>query len=812
MEQNKEHGESFMIRLSRFIVDKRNLIFLVFGLALVFSAFSRNWTKVEMELVAYLPSDSETRRGIDIMDEQFITFGSANVMVANITYGDAEALSHELEQLDGVDSVSFDDTTDHYNQVSALYGITFDYAEDDERSLIALDRVKEHLASYDTYISTELGNQDAEIIDQEVSVIMVLVALIVVTVLVLTSQTYAEVPVLLITFVTAMILNLGSNFLLGKISFVSNSVTSILQLALSLDYAIILCNRFKDEHRSLPIREACITALSKAIPEISASCLTTLGGLTAMLFMQFRLGGDMAICLIKAIAFALLSVFVLMPGLLMLFGPLMDRTRHRNFLPDISFVGRFDHATRYIVPPVFLVTIIVASMLSRSCPYVYGYGSIKTPKENFVQVADRMISSTFTSPETVAVVLPGRDYAKEKEYLDRLETFAEVDHTLGLANAEAMDGYMLTDRLTPRQFAELTDIDYELAQLVYTAYAAENDEYGSVIGGLSTYGVPLMDMLLFVCDKIDSGIVSLDDEQKEKLTDAADTIRKARQQLEGPDFIRALVYLRLKSGNNETYKFLDSMRDMARELYPDQEVYLAGNLTNEYDFMKSFAVDNIVVTVVSILIVLLVLLFTFKSAGMPVLLILVIQGSIWINFAIPALTGKPLFFLGYLIVSAIQMGANIDYAIVIASRYMEVKDRMDRREAAINTMNFAFPTIITSGTILCIAGVLIGSMTSECTIVGIGQSIGRGTIISIILVMFVLPQILLIGGDLIARTSFSGVKLLRVQHASGNIAVDGHVTGHINGNVTGYLRGTVEGESDLRLLTGHLEPAGKEDL
>ena len=212
MEQNKEHGESFMIRLSRFIVEKRNLIFLVFGLALVFSAFSRNWTKVEMELVAYLPSDSETRRGIDIMDEQFITFGSANVMVANITYGDAEALCHELEQLDGVDSVSFDDTTDHYNQVSALYGITFDYAEDDERSLIALDRVKEHLASYDTYISTELGNPDAEIIDQEVSVIMVLVALIVVTVLVLTSQTYAEVPVLLITFVTAMILNLGSNY------------------------------------------------------------------------------------------------------------------------------------------------------------------------------------------------------------------------------------------------------------------------------------------------------------------------------------------------------------------------------------------------------------------------------------------------------------------------------------------------------------------------------------------------------------------------------------------------------------------------
>ena len=113
----------------------------------------------------------------------------------------------------------------------------------------------------------------------------------------------------------------------------SNSVTSILQLALSLDYAVIFCNRFKEEHQTLPIREATIIALSKAIPEISASSLTTIGGLVAMMFMQFKLGPDMAVCLIKAILFALLAVFVVMPGLLILFGPLMDKTQHRSFIP-----------------------------------------------------------------------------------------------------------------------------------------------------------------------------------------------------------------------------------------------------------------------------------------------------------------------------------------------------------------------------------------------------------------------------------------------------------------------------------------------
>ncbi|MEI3210729.1 MAG: MMPL family transporter [Lachnospiraceae bacterium] len=113
----------------------------------------------------------------------------------------------------------------------------------------------------------------------------------------------------------------------------------MLQLALSLDYAIIFCNRYKEEHQTLPIREAVIVALSKAIPEIEASSLTTVGGLIAMMFMQFKIGSDMAICLIKSIMFALLSVFVVMPGLLMLFGPLMDRTEHRNFVPKIPFVG-----------------------------------------------------------------------------------------------------------------------------------------------------------------------------------------------------------------------------------------------------------------------------------------------------------------------------------------------------------------------------------------------------------------------------------------------------------------------------------------
>ena len=143
-------------------------------------------------------------------------------------------------------SVLFDDTEDHYNNVSALYTVTFDYDETDEKCLESLEAIEIRLSEHDVYISTSLGNSISEIIDAEVSVIMVYVAVIVVIVLILTSKTYAEVPVLILTFLAAMILNQGTNFLLGEISFVSDSVTSILQLALSLDYAVILSNRFKE--------------------------------------------------------------------------------------------------------------------------------------------------------------------------------------------------------------------------------------------------------------------------------------------------------------------------------------------------------------------------------------------------------------------------------------------------------------------------------------------------------------------------------------------------------------------------------------
>jgi len=810
METAPKKQNNFMMKLASTIVDRRNLIFLLIVIAIVFSVFSRNWVKVENDLTAYLPADSATKKGLDVMNDQFITYGSAKFMVANISYEDASALYETIKGLDGVQSVEFNNTTEHYNEASALFSVTFDYAETDPACLEVLSAVQDVLKGYDSFLSTTVIDTTAELIEKEVNMITAFVAVIVVLVLAFTTDTYADIAVIGLTFIVAAILNMGTSFLLGTISFVSNSVTTILQLALALDYAVIYSNRFKEEHKTHDLHDAVVISLSKAIPEIGASSLTTVGGLIAMMFMQFRLGPDMAINLIKAIFFSLFAVFLVMPGFLMLFGKLMEKTRHKPMVPKIPFVGRFAWVTRFVIPPIFVVALVFAIRYSNACPYVYGYDTLTTPRENETQVAERMIRETFSSRPVLAVVVPGRDYSEEESLVKDLEAYPEVDSVTAIAAIDAMGGYKLADKLSPREFAELLKLDYETAQLLYSVYAIQNTSYDKLVSGIANYRVPLIDMLLYVTEKVDEGYVTLEGEQAEALAEAKTQLLMGKRQLEGEDYDRMLVYLTLPESGDETFRFTDTVRETAQRHYPKQNVYVVGNSTNQYEFQKSFVVDNVVVSVVSILIVLVVLLFTFQSAGMPILLILVIQGAIWMNFGYPAIVHEDVFFMTQLVVSSIQMGANIDYAIVIGSRYSENIKTMTRKEAIIEAMNFAFPTILTSGTILAASGVLISLITTECTINGIGEAIGRGTFISIFLVMFVLPQMLLLGDKIIAKTSFALPKVSREYAGSGTVVVDGLVVGTIRGNVNGIFRGTVDGETDLRLLSGKISPEGSE--
>lgn len=817
MEETKQK-DSFFVRMATWIVDKRNLFFLIYIAAIIFCLFSRNWVSVNHDITDYLPDYTETRQGLSLMEEEFTTLGTARVMVANITYEQTQPLAEQIEAIEGVASVDFGNSDDaesrkeHYQNSAALFDVTFEGEADDPESLEAMAQLRDQLAGYDLYISSDVGEDESATLAEEMNLIIAIAAVIIVAVLTLTSRTYGEVPVLLLTFIAAAILNMGTNFLLGEISFVSNSISTILQLALAIDYAIILCHRFSEEREHAQAREACILALSKAIPEISSSCLTTLAGLMAMMFMQFRLGFDMGIVLIKAIIFSILSVFTLMPGLLIVFGGLMDRTRHKNLIPKITFWGRFVTKLKYVVPPVFVCILAGAFYFSNQCPYTYGYSLLETEKKNESMVAEEKIDTVFGSDNLLAILVPAGDYETEGRLLARLEDLEEVDYATGLANVEVKDGYVLTDPLTPRQFSELTDLDIEVGRLLYTAYAADLEEYGRIINNIDSYSVPLLDMFLFLYDRVQEGYVTLDDDLQADLDDLYAQITDAKAQLQGEGYSRLLVGLNLPEEGEETFRFLESLHELTENYYESGSYYIVGDSTSDYDLATSFERDNILISVLTVVFVITVLLFTFQSAGLPVLLILVIQGSIWINFAVPALNDDNIFFLSYLIVSSIQMGANIDYAIVISSRYQELKKEFPLREAMIETLNQAFPTILTSGSILAVAGTLIGKLTSDPAIYGVGICLGRGTIISIVLVLGVLPEILLLGDTVIEKTAFN-IKypaLIQASSASGRVYLDGKVRGRISGKIDAEVHGILEGEVTAVVSVHHPSPVKTE--
>ena len=409
----------------------------------------------------------------------------------------------------------------------------------------------------------------------------------------------------------------------------------------------------------------------------------------------------------------------------------------------------------------------------------------------------------------VAVMVPAGNYEAEAEILAKLEECDEVKSTMGLANMEIMDGYTITEAVTPREFSELIGLDYEVTEMLYSAYVMGDEQYGQLFN-LESLEIPLFDMFCFLKDTIDESGIVLEGEMAE-MVEMLDMLDMAKEQLQTEEYSRMVVYLTLPEEGEETYAFLDKIHEIADKYYTEP-VYVIGNSSSSRDLSASFATDNLIITILSIVFVIAVLLFTFQSTGLPVLLIIVIQGSIWINFAVPTITETPLYFLGYLTVNAIQMGSNIDYAIVISSHYREQKKKLPPIDAIVVAVNRAFPTIITSGTILASSGFLLTIISTQPVISILGGCIGRGTVISMVLVLFVLPGILVLGDKIIERTSFEmkGIDIGE-REETGTMLVKGHVRGYVSGVIDAEVDGVLHGRVHAAIATGGIVDVKEED-
>lgn len=746
-----------MHKLAKFIIDSRKIILVLFIALACLSVYTSQLTTVENDLYHFLPTDTETRRGLNAMDGEFTTYATADLMIEHISYDDALDLSQDIAELDGVRSASFDDTEEHYKSGTALITVNFAGTVNDDVSKTALEAVNalvgQRYDSENVKLYTEVGTNFSSQLLGEMLIIGVLSVVTVIILLLLTSRSYAEVPVLLITFAMAAAIQQGSNFLFKEISYVANSVTLILQLALAIDYAIMLCNRFAEERQHFEAYDAAIEALSKAIPEISSSSLTTIGGLVAMTFMQFGLGGDLGKVLIKSILISMLTVFLLMPGLLLMFSRRIEKTKHRSFMPNINAIGRFAWRSHKIVPPVFIIIAAAAFFFSSMCPFSYNYSDDYPLRLNESQKAHQDIINTFGNNNMMALVVPAGDYETQAEMLDEISQLDNVTSVLGIASVKVAGDYRLGDKLSIAEFSELAGLDDTTASALFVFYAARHADYDQVESNMREYKVPLIDLFLFLHDIAEEGSIELSQDKLDMIESLYAQLADAKAQLQGEHYSRMLVYSGTPVQSDESYALISEIHGIAEEYYGD-DVYVTGDATAARDLKDSFSTDNIMVSALSALFVVIVIMFVFRSAGLSLLLIAVIQGSIWLNFSISYFTQSPVFFVGYLIVSAIQMGANIDYAIVVSNRYLDLRNQnVSRRKSIRLALNGALSTLITSGSILVIAGLLIGFISTESIISVIGLVLGRGTIISLLLVLFVLPQMLVWGDRFIMRTT-----------------------------------------------------------
>ena len=764
---SKKNREGIMFeRISAYIVNKRKAFMVFFILAAVFSVFSSSWVKVSNKLSDYLPESTKTKQGLDIMDENFTTFGTAKVMVNNIDYEKALELSTKLKEIAGVSRVDFYDKSDsdyenkniedYYKDFAALYTISFEDVEDSKLVQEAIVKVREAVSTYDNVVYTTIDKDDAKSLNEDMKVIGILVVIIIVGVLIFTSQTYAEILIFMLTFAVAILLNVGTNFIFGRISFVTKAVGVVLQLALAIDYAIILFHRFMEERREFKAKHALISALAKAIPEISSSSLTTMAGMVALMTMQFRIGRDLGQVLLKSIIFSMISVFLFMPALIMMFEKWIKKSMHKSFVPNIEFLGKKILSVRFIIAAIFAVLLIGGIVLSGKTAYIFDPNSIKSDKKTEYIAAKEEIERHFGSSNILAVVIPKEDYIKEARLLEEISKVEGVKSVTGLANIEVGNEgeYVLTDSLKPRELAEIADVDIDLVKLVYRFYALKNEQYGAFINSIDSYKVPIINMVDFLYEQIENGGVEIDEDITENIEDIHKSITDARKQLESEKYSRFLVVWDRELEGKATFAAIDEVEGIAKSYY--NEAYVVGDSSSNYEISKSFGTDNLRISIITALLVGIILLFTFQSAALPFILVLTIQGSIWVNFSLPYLANEPMFFLSYLIVSSIQMGATIDYAIVITGRYMVLREECESKNKAISrTLNEAFPTIITSGTIMAASGFVIGFLTSNATIASLGKTLGIGVLISMILVMFVLPVLLYLFDFTIDKTSFS---------------------------------------------------------
>ena len=716
-----------MKKTAAFIVRFRKVFLVLFLLFTVYCVTLMPKVNINYNLVDYIP-EGETSRGIEVMQEEFGSIDQLRVYVKNVTVEQAQAIADKIKGIEGVQYVSFTGKSADYKDNCAVIGVitgheTLSSSEIMESVEKALGKEEESYILGTTVTTKNLRNA----ISEQIPVIMVIAAVIIFAILFLTSDSYFEPVLFAVVIGISIVINLGTNAWLSGVSFITHAICAIMQLAMAMDYAIMLLHRFREEEKNTPdVKEAMTNAVAQSISTISGSSLTTIAGLAAIMLMQFRLGYDLGLVLIKGILCSMLTVFLFMPGLILALNGVFKKGTHKKFIRNSRYLNSFIIKSRKVLPFILIAVIIAGAAGATQLEYNYEISTLGAScNPDYASVAAE-VDEKFGKTNNFVLLLPVGYEEKEKEVCEFIESMS--DDGYAVTSVTGMGATPIYYSMTAEELSVETGLSRRLTKLIYNYFGY--DEYESV---------PVTELLTLLYEHRDDAGLNL---AKSVIEEYYTLWKDGEKLLVGENYTRVLIVFDMDLDDVKAFDAVEVMRERIGKIY--NEFYLFGDTVNMYDIRATFGSDMLLTNLVTIGAIFLILLVIFRRVSVSVLLIAVIQGAVQINSALTVLSGNTMFFCCKMFVDCILMGATVDYAILLTSRFTEARKEGKSIEQALRFgMDATLLTVLTSGLILVLAGFIIGFVSTISVISEIGILVGRGSLISMLLIIFLLPECLI---------------------------------------------------------------------
>ena len=669
-------------KMAHFIVQRGRIIEKFFIAMTILCAVCYPFVGVNYDLSKYLPDFAPTKQALDVMEQEFGYPGMARIMVKDVTLPEARTIRQRISRVDGVDLVVGPDlaanvystdafiknslTDRFYKDGNAVYQIIFEDGDSDASTHKAINEIygivgKDRGCFAGSAVSSK---ERQESITREIAMAIVMAVVIIWLILTLTTTSWFEPFLFILVMAVAIVLNMGSNIMFGRISFFTFSTAAILQLAVSMDYSIFLLHTYTAIKQSgVDSRPAMEAAIEKSCSSILASGATTIVGFLVIALMKFTIGRDVGFVLTKGIVCSLVTVLFLMPTLILRFDKKIEKTAHRSFLPPLDGLGKLMYRIRIPVLAAAAFCAVPCYFGQSMNYFYYGDDALGSGPGTRVYEDSRAIEDVFGKSNVIIAMVPNGNVIKERRLTEELEDQEFIDYALSMA--------------------------------------------GTLPQGIPESFLP-------------------------------ETVTK---QLRTGSYARILISMENREESSYSFQCSEKLTEIVKKYYPEDS-YVIGMTPTTMDIRDILTDDYNRVSIISLAGVALVVMLTFHSVMVPVLVIIPIEVAIYLNMTIPYIIGDSMVYIGYIIVSCLQLGATIDYSILMTNNYMEFRETMGSRDAAVTAIAKSAISILTSGGILTVVGYLLYFTSSIQAISQVGRLVGRGALLSMLLVLSLLPALL----------------------------------------------------------------------